>query len=337
MKLTRRDTFRGLGISLALPMLESMVELQSAHAQTAPRKKRFIGCFFPSGAAMPDATVGDWTLAGAMSPLVTHGVQSNVLRTKGFRAVNHHDVHWTGTAAFLSCNEVGLYTIPAPNPRAGERCGKSFDQYVADLENTKLRSLHAGWNTVPGWDESHDSQLSIQYVNCIAWRDERSPIQNTKNPKELFTRVFGDGTAIADPHVQYLLKRRKSILDGLTGHLGAFRKKITSADRAKMDAYETGIREVETEISASMQTNTCNGTGASVEDPAAYVRNFRTMQKIIVKAFQCNAARAATVMYHEGIGDNAVHASVPSKQHDCAHNNWELLKQLNRIQLGLWA
>jgi hypothetical protein len=336
-KLTRRDAFRWLGISIALPMLESTGGFQLANAQSAPKKKRFIGCFFPSGAAMPDANPGDWTLTGALQPLVQHGVQGNVLITRGFRAVNHDDVHWTGTAAFLSCNEVGFFEIAAPNRRAGERCGKSFDQYVADLESTKIRSLHGGWNTVPGWDEGHDSHMSIQYVNCIAWRDERTPIQNTKNPQEMFTRVFGDGTAIADPRIQYLLHRRKSILDGVRGQLGAFRNTLPAADRLKMDAYETGIREVETELTASLQTNTCNGAGVIAEDPAAYMKNMRTMQKTIVKAFQCNATRAATLMYHEGIGDNSIHSTIPNKQHDNAHNNWDELKKINRLQMGLWG
>jgi hypothetical protein len=330
---TRRDCFRLLGVSLALPALESFAQAVPAGAT----KKRFVGCFFGSGAAMPNATSGDWTFEGALSPLVARGLQPNVAIMRGFRALELDDPHWAGTAAFLSCNELGQRELQAPNRLAGERCGKSFDQYVADLESTKLRGLHAGWSTVPSWDETHDKHYSIQYVNCIAWRDERNPIQNTRNPQELFVRVFGDGTSVADPKIQYLLNRRRSIMDGLTGQLSAFRKQISSADGQKMDSYESGIREVEKELSNSLKANTCVGAGARVEDPSAYLANLRTMQKIMVKAFQCNAARAGTVMYNEGIGDNSIHPSLPRFQHDSAHNSWESLMQINRMQVGLWA
>ena len=337
-KLPRREVFRWLGVSLALPTLLSTTLPTRAGAQTPPPKKRFVGCFFPSGAAMPGAANGDWTFEGALEPVARRGLRQNVALVRGYRAVMHGDVHWTGTAAFLSCNEVGVYTYAPPHPRAGERCGKSFDQYVADLENTKVRSLHGGWNTVPGWDESHDSQMSIRYVNSIAWRGEREPIQNTFDPQQMFVRVFGDGTSQADPQIKYLLSRRKSVLDGLHKQLGAYSRTLPPEDRTKVESYATGVREVETELSASLDmAASCERVEVHVEDPSVYLSRMRTMQKIIARAFQCNTTRAATLMYHEGIGDNAVHASVTSKQHDCAHNDWEKLKVINRLQMDLFA
>ena len=338
MSHSRRRVLRWLGISLAMPMLESTLGGNDARANGPPSKKRFIGCFFPSGVAdMVNGANGDWTYAGALKVLADKGLKDNILVTRGFRAQHKYDIHWDATAGFLSCNEVGSWKITAPDIHAGERCGKTFDQYVADLEQTRVRSLHAGWHTVPGWDEGHDSTVSIRYVNSISWKDDRGPIQNNQNPQDMFTQVFGDGTSVADPHIQYLLNRRKSVLDGVVGELKSFRSTISSADRPKMDAYETGIREVEAELTAKMQANTCTSESAATADPSHYQASLRSMQKIIVRAMQCNVSRAATVMYHEGIGDNSIDGSAPQAQHTYAHGDWEMLKICNRIQVGLWA
>jgi len=338
MSQSRRRVLRWLGISLALPLLESAGGRSVARAAPVAPKKRFIGCFFPSGAAdMLDGASGDWVFDGALQALVNRGLKDNVAVVRGFRANNEYDVHWSGTAAFLSGNNVGSYQMAATDPKKGERCGKSFDQYVADLEATRVRSLHAGWSSLNGWDEGHDAAISIRYVNSIAWRDDRGPIQNTQNPREMFTQVFGDGTSVSDPHIQYLLNRRKSVLDGVRGELRTFRTAISAADRPKMDAYESGIREVENELTAQMETNTCVGDPQISDGSTTYVSNLRAMQKIIVRAFQCNVTRAATVMYHEGIGDNSVDPAAPLAQHAYAHGDWERLKICNRLQVGLWS
>ena len=346
---SRRRVLRWLGVSLALPMLETATGRRSAYAnpETTPpanggsmlaSKKKFIGCFFPDGAAgMINGDAGDWTYEGALSVLRERGLEQNVVLARGFRAQHDYDIHWVATAAFLSCNEVGSYDFAEGHVRAGERCGKTFDQYVADLEQTQIRSLHAGWHTVPGWDAGHDSQISIRYVNSVAWRDEHGPIQNTLDPRAMFTQVFGDGTSVADPHIQYLLKRKKSVLDGVIGHLKSFRTSISISDRPKMDAYEGGIREVENELSARMQANTCNAGPAANDPGSTYLTNFRTMQKIIVRAMQCNLTRAATIMYHEGIGDNSIDLNAPMAQHSYAHGDQEKLRVCTRLQVGLWA
>ena len=329
----RRDVLRWGGVALALPLLPSLAPRQVA-AAASPSKTRFVGCFFPSGAAMPDGTHGDWSLSGALSAVVDRDLAGNVSILRGFRSVDDVDVHWSGTASFMSCNRVGRYQGSA---LVGERCGKTFDQYIADLQPTKLRSLNVGWGHLAGWDEGHDSVVSIQYVNSIAWRDERNPIANTRDPMQLFTRVFGDGTTVADPHIAYLLDRKQSILDGVLDQLGRFRASLPRDEIAKMDVYESGIRDVERELVAQREANICNGEATVEQNAEIYIATLKTMQNIIVRAFECDAARSATIMYHEGIGDTTIGTATAAKQHDCAHNDWNELRRINRMQVTLWA
>ena len=330
---SRRDVLRWGGVALALPLLPSLAPRKLA-AATMPSKTRFVGCFFPSGAAMPDGNHGDWALSGALAPIVDRGLADKVSVLRGFRSVDDVDVHWSGTASFMSCNRVGRFQGSA---LVGERCGKSFDQYIADLQPTKLRSLNVGWGHLSGWDEGHDSIVSIQYVNSIAWRDERNPIANTRDPVQLFTRVFGDGSTVADPHIAYLLDRKQSILDGVLDQLGRFRASLPADEVTKMDAYESGIRDVERELVAQRQANTCSGDGAVSDDVEVYIATLKTMQNIIVRAFECDAARSATIMYHEGIGDTTIGTATVAKQHECAHGDWNELRRINRMQVTLWA
>ena len=202
-------------------MFESASPLgKVAHAAPA-QKKRFIGCFFGSGAPMPGGANGDWGYAGrkggALKAIADHGLQGNVSILRGYRAVNNFDVHWSGTAGFLSQNEVG--TTGAANPTSDpnyQKCGRSFDQFIADMHAApRLRRIEVGHNIVPSWDSGHDNRGSINYVNAIAWRDPLTPLAPTINAMQMFTRVFGDESAQASAQAQYLLKRKKSILDGV--------------------------------------------------------------------------------------------------------------------------
>jgi hypothetical protein len=339
--VSRRRVLQGLGFCIALPLFESAMP-RVAQAQVAPKKKRFIGCFFGSGAPMPGAANGDWGYSGnrggALKPLADLGVAANVAVMRGFRAVNNFDVHWSGTAGFLSSTPVG--TTSAANPSSDpnyQRCAKSLDQLIADTDPAaRIRSLHAGYNQVPNWDEGHDRVGSINYVNSIAWRDATSPISNISDPMQMFTRVFGASDSVSNAQAAYLLKRRKSILDGVLDQYNHQKGTLSAADRHRLESYAQSIREVEGELVGAASATTCTKPSAETagED---YVKRFRTMHKIIVAAMQCNLTRSATIMYNDGIGPNRPTASVAAEQHDSAHNNWETLIQINQVQVGLWG
>lgn len=339
--IARRRFLQGLGVCIALPSFGAAFE-REAMAQATGRKKRFIGCFFGSGAPMPGAANGDWAYAGnrggSLAPLAALGVQGNVAVMRGFRAVNNFDVHWSGTAAFLSGVPVG--TTNAANPSADpnyQKCAKTLDQLVADTDpSTRIRSLHAGYSQVPNWDEGHDRLGSINYVNSIAWRDATSPISNINDPMQMFTRVFGAGDSVSNAQAAYLLKRRKSILDGVLDQYNHHKSTLSPADRARLEAYGQSVRELEGELAGAAQATTCAKPAAETAGEG-YVKNFRTMHKIIVAAMQCNLTRAATIMYNDGIGPNRPTAAVAAEQHDSAHNNWDTLVQINQVQVRLWG
>lgn len=336
--LTRRHVLRSAGAVIALPLFESALPrgARKANAATAV-KKRFIGCFFPSGAPMPKAANGEWSTmgatGGALKGLAMAGVDKQVSVLRGFRAVNNFDVHWAGCAAFLSCTPVGTGKPGSPTYQS---CAKSFDQYIADVQaGVRIRSLHAGWNTVPGWDVAHDSNASINYVNHIAWKDALTPISNTQNPEQMFTQVFGGGTPASAGNVPYMLARKKSILDGVLGQYKALRTSLPTADQDRLDGFAQGVRDIEGELASLRNAPACKAPAedASVEP---YQKKFRTMQKIIVAAMQCDVTRVATIMYNDGIGPNQI-TKTTAQQHASAHGDWTKLIPIVQMQVGLWA
>lgn len=338
--MTRRTLLKSLGVCVALPLLESALPRGVAVAQAVPSKKRFIGCFFGSGAPMPAGASGDWGFSGlqggALKPIADRGVQQFVSVMRGYRAVDNFDVHWSGTAAFLSSMPVGLKSPNAPTSDPNyQRCAKTFDQYIADQApaGSALRSLHAGYSALAGWDQGHDSSGSINYVNSIAWRDEYSPISNTTDPQQMFTQVFGAGDN-ADPMIAYRLKRRQSVLDGVLDQYNSHRARLSSADAQRLDSYAQSIREIELNLAGGgngCQSPEMDGT------EEGYFRNFRSMQKIIIAAMQCDLIRSATIMYNDGIGENTPIANPPAGQHGSAHGNWGNLIFINQAQVGLWS
>lgn len=342
MSISRRNVLRGLGACVALPMLESALPTRLARAEAAPRKRRFIGCFFGSGAPMPGAANGDWSYTGArggaLRPLADLGVAPNVAVMRGYRAVNNFDVHWSGTAGFLSATPVG--TTEAPNPASDpsyQRCATSLDQRIADTDpKATIRSLHAGHSQVASWDEGHDRKGSINYVNSIAWRDATSPISNITDPMQMFTRVFGAGDNLSNAKLTYLLERRKSILDGVLDQYKHHKSTLSAADKRRLDAYAESIREVEGELVSAASATSCAKPPPETSGEA-YVRSFRTMQKIIIAAMQCDLTRAATIMYNDGIGPNQPTETVRAQQHDASHNDWSALIRINQVQVGLWG
>jgi len=171
--VARRRFLQGLGVCIAVPLFGREFE-REAMADPAALKKRFIGCFFGSGAPMPDAANGDWAYSGraggALKPLADLGVNTNVSVLRGFRAVNNFDVHWSGTASFLSSVPVG--TTGAANPTSDpnyQKCAKTLDQLIADTEpNAKVRSLHAGFSL--GTDLTFTTAVGYPTVTTLAAR-----------------------------------------------------------------------------------------------------------------------------------------------------------------------
>ncbi|MGV3620202.1 MAG: DUF1552 domain-containing protein [Archangium sp.] len=333
MKSSRRVVLKWLGLSLALP--------QFVQAQTMTRK-RFIAAYVPNGAYMPGGADGNWNWSEALQPLVAAGHQSNtMILRKLYNGIPGHDPHWQNCAGFLSCEPMVL-----GDPGVA-RCGKTLDQYVADVHTSSLRSLEIGGiyyhvhplNDHPGY--------SNDYLNRISWQAAdkfRSPIPD---PAQLFEKLFG-GQEGSAAQIDYLIKRKKSVLDTLHKDATRLANRLSASYRPVLESYMETVREVEMGLSQGGFTCTPNLAKPSqnFSDPNAnYVLRFELMHQLIVLAMQCGLTNVATLMYGPGVseylsfneslgGGNGHHAVA---HHGGTQSSIDRLKQMNRVQSGLLA
>ncbi|MCC6337628.1 MAG: DUF1552 domain-containing protein [Myxococcales bacterium] len=338
MKASRRAVLKWLGVQLALPAIAPHL----AFGQTAPGRKRFIGCYVPNGAHMPMGVDGSWTWSEALAPLVSRNLRQHAMIVRklhnGFGGI---DPHWQNCAGFLSCQPILL------NSPGLTRCGKTVDQYVADRHPASIRSLEIGGiyyhvhplNDHPGY--------SNDYLNRISWQEAdkfRSPIPN---PAQLFNKLFG-GQEGSAAQIAYLHARKKSVLDQLHKDATRLAARLPETYRPVLTSYLATVREVEQGLQQGGFT--CTPTLAQpTEDFSApntnYALRFQLMHQMIVLAMQCGLTNVATIMYGPGVSeqlDFAEALGAGTGHHANAHHGGSpgaiaRLKQMNVVQVSLLA
>lgn len=288
-QFSRRLVLQGLGASVALPWLESSSLLAAdGRADDAP-PKRFAFLFFGDGIHPPE-----WWAKGQGDALELGPAFASLESLKGKVNVINGLVHpgeitgghAQGAAAILS----------GVRPQRGReiRGAISMDQVLARRlgDNTVLPSLAlACERPVSGF---HESGNSMMYASHVSWSSPVSPVPTELYPSLAFDSLFDSESGHTD----------LSVLDHVLEQLGDVSRKVSKADRAKIDEYATSIREVEErmkrlaqrqqEESASRETfaskRPADGLPTHIND------HCRLMCDIIALAFQADRTRIATLL-----------------------------------------
>src|SRR5437868_1371917 len=222
--MSRRTVLRGLGVSLSLPLLDSMVPAQTPLAKTAANPKvRLALCYIPHGAVM-----SNWTPAGqganfempkSLTSLTPYRDQvvivSNLAHAQaapGGPGDNGGD-HTRSPAVFLN----GVH--PKRTDGADIRAGVTIDQIAAAQigQETPIPSMELATEDFSGLVGSCDVGFSCAYMNTISWRTPTTPLPMEINPRVVFNRLFGDG-ANTEERLQRINDQR-SILDAVTAQV----------------------------------------------------------------------------------------------------------------------
>ena len=220
---------RGMGVTLSLPLLDSMVPAQTPLAKTAAKPQFRLGlCFIPHGAVMANWTpVGDGAefqtlanphAAGAVpGQLVVVSNLAHKMAAPGGPGDNGGD-HTRSPAVFLN----GVH--PKRTDGADIRAGVTIDQIAAEKigQETALPSLELATEDYSGLVGSCDVGFSCAYMNTISWRTPTTPLPMEINPRVVFDRLFGDG-ATAEERLERI-EQERSILDAVTGQVRHLRR-----------------------------------------------------------------------------------------------------------------
>ena len=196
--IPRRTFLRGAGVTLALPLLESMIPAQTPLAKTAAAgKTRFTGIFVPHGMApgywIPEGPVlNPNKLPSIMEPLAPYVDQSVIISGLWSKSaepppgVTGAD-HWVA-AAFLAGEK------PKKATGSDIHNGVTIDQIIANHigQESLLPSLQQAIED-PGANSSNCGEgYSCAYTNSISWAATNLPLPMELNPQVVFERLFGD-------------------------------------------------------------------------------------------------------------------------------------------------
>ncbi len=359
----RRTVLRGAGVAIALPWLEAMLPrgiASSALAATgfaattaaeAAPPLRVAYLFFPNGvnveAWTPAADArGLWMPSPTLAPLADFRGEIDV-----YTGLRHRHAEANGDgpgdhARSAACFLTGMQ----PKKTAGDdiRAGKSIDQVIADDlaeqgVRTRLRSLELG--SEPAMTAGNcDSGYSCAYSANISWKSESLPNGKETDPRAAFDRIFGKrGQSPEEAAAQ--ARTRRSILDGAAKEARRLGMSIGSADRARLDEYLEGVRELEGRLREDALADL--EVGDAVPDFDAAPRDIGSridlLGEVLALAFKTDSTRVATLMLaNEGSNRPYREVGVPEGHHDVSHHGGNAGKlssfaAINRFQTERFA
>ena len=292
-KLSRRAMLRGLGVTMALPWMESLrvwgdEPAGNQQASEAPVRLAvlFSGNGFHSKEWRAQGEGKTMELGKVLDPLQDFREKMLVIRGLYNEEALKGNIHSSQTGNLLS---------GAPLASGGEiRSGTSIDQLLAQRygRSTKVSSL------VLGCEKSNPSvhkNYSMLYSSHVSWSSPTTPTPLEIYPALAFDRLFKDGVERGD----------QSVLDAVLADAKDFRRQINTTDQRKLDEYLDSVRDVEQRIERAGQRGELQGWRPTLSAPNIprppdgipqdIAQHMRLMCDILVLAFQTDTTRICTL------------------------------------------
>ena len=346
--LPRRTFLKGLGATIALPMLDAMTPAL-AHAAAKQSPVRMIFTYVPNGVTMadwtPSGTGTDFAFSRILKPL--EPFRKDMLVLSGLAQRNGNDLgdgpgdHARAAASYLT----GVH--PRKTAGADIQNGISVDQIAAQQlgGQTRYASLELGC------DDSRvvgncDSGYSCAYTNSLSWRGPTSPMPPETNPRLVFERLFGAFDAGLDPETRARrMFYRRSILDMVGQRTKSLMGDLGAADRRKVDEYLHAVREIEQRI--EMAERDMRDLPVGMEKPTGVPVEYKEYVKLMfdlqIIALQTDLTRISTMMMgREGSLRTYPEIGVPDPHHPLTHHggktDWiDRVTQVNVFHAELFA
>ena len=340
--LPRRTVLRGLGTTLALPLLDAMVPVLSKTGKAAAAPvHRFQTFYMPNGMAMPYWDVkGEGTnfeLSPILEPLAPFRDQMLVL--SGLYAT-WVTAHAGAAGSFLTGitgggrNETEILADVSVDQLIARELGKHTQ--LASLELSLDATQNAGACT---------ANLSCVYTHTISWRGPKQPLPMEYNPRAVFERLFGDSGSTSRAAREARMQQRKSILDAVTERLADMRRAIGQQDQLKVDEYAESVRDIERRIQVAEAQRELE---LPVMDqpqgaPPVFEDHLALMLDLQILAFRTDLTRVITFMLSkEQSARSYPQIGVPEAHHPLSHHNndpekVEKMSRINRYHTGLFA
>jgi hypothetical protein len=292
--LPRRTFLRGMGATVALPLLDAMVPSMTALAKTPATPVRRLGfVYMPMGCDLPRWTPpGDGRLnelsptLQSLAPVVDQLTVITNLELKNA----YPGTHATSNAAFLSAAKAKW------TESTDYYLGTTVDQIAAKQigHQTLLPSLELSMDLLQTVGQC-DNGYACVYQNNLSWSSPTTPLPAEAHPRIVFERLFGEGGSAADRRAA--LQRRASLLDWVRDDITRLQNRLGPEDRTRVGQYLDTVREVERRIQKAEAETTEQGLpdlDRPVGVPTAYADHARLMFDLQVLALQGDVTRVIT-------------------------------------------
>ncbi len=315
--MSRRSVLRGAGVAMALPFLESLPVFGAATAFPKRFGVMFMGCGVNEDHWSASGDGGDMKLSKTLSVMEPLKHKINVVDGLFNKASVGLGIHPAQTGSLLSGAQVSKGAVL--------HSGMSVDQMIANTvgQDTPQSSIVLACD--PPMTGYHETNYSMAYSSHVSWQSADSPVPVELYPSLAFDNLFENRGSL----------RSISIIDRVKESAEEMGKKVSAADKSKLDDYLASVREVEKRVGAVRKSKDLAEDQAKLKNTAAFMmerpanglpedlrEHSKLMCDIIAIAFQTDKTRVASLiisrdlsaMYYPFLGVNQGH-------HGASHNN----------------
>jgi len=295
--LHRRTFLRGLGASVALPVLDSMIPALAKSSDPAAQIPMRVGYIYSANGIrrerwLPETTGLDFEMTDILKQWEPYRDQILVVSNLDNGDAEKNHGHVSGCSMFMTGAE--------PNKSLSEiNCGTSVDQLIAAKlgKDTPFSSLQICIENATELAGQSAGGYSSAYTNTISWASPTTPLPMEHRPREIFERLFG--SAGTDPVARKnRIRRQKSILDFVQDDVNRMKKSLGASDSAKLNEYLDSLRDVELRVQLA-EEKTGNIELPDIETPLtipAHEEHLRLMYDLMLLAYQTDMTRVFTFM-----------------------------------------
>src|SRR6266446_4037042 len=341
--MPRRTFLRGMGATLALPLLEAMVPAATPLSRTPANPVRRLGfVFMPMGCDITRWTPPGENKLDELSPILSSlaPVKEHVTAITNLELQNAYPgSHATSNSAFLSAAKAKL------TESTDHYLGATVDQIDAKQigQETQLPSLELAMDLLQVVGQC-DNGYACVYQNNLSWSSPTTPLPAEAHPRIVFETLFGEGGSVAER--RGALRKKASLLDAFNDDLARLQRKLGPTDRAKVSQYLDTVREVERRIQraeSDAMDNPLPDLDRPVGVPTAYADHARLMFDLQLLALQGDVTRVITFqLARETSNRTYPEIGVPDPHHPLSHHGNDPEKiarmaKINQFHVSLFA
>ena len=299
--IPRRTFLRGVGATVALPLLDGMIPAFASQSQAAVMAPvRLSVCYVPNGiipgAWKPETAGPNFEITPVLEPLAKFRDRFLVLSGLSSKHAEAAPGDGGQTAPHeLAC---GAFLTGA-HPQKEGRVGVSMDQVLAQElgQQTQLASLELG---IEAPDVTGKCALgwNCAYIHTLSWRRPTTPVPIENQPRLVFERLFGDSNTTDPAERQARISQNRSILDWMSEAVARIMKRLDPKDRARLTEYLDSVRDVERRIARAEEQSSRElpvlDRPAGI--PATYDEHAKIMFDLMTSALQSDMTRVITFM-----------------------------------------